>query len=144
MTDIQEQKLLDIAGKAVKHEGKIYDVKNFKENERNLIIFTKQRSFVFQPSQLDAWLETIEIVENSSKAFLPATKPESKSDKVNLQIYEPTESQKAVQNSLLDMLEKVKADPKAIPQAKAICDIANTMVNMEKAQIQLMNLAKNI
>ncbi|WP_417200081.1 hypothetical protein [Bizionia sp.] len=143
MTDIQEKKLLEIVDKTIKYEKKIYDVQSFKENARNLVVFTKQRSFVLSAHQVDEFLDAISIVPNTEPYVpnLPQTKTKE-TNKVNLQIYEPTDSQKAVQSSLLDMLEKVKEDPKAIPQAKAVCEIANTMVSMEKAQIQLMQLAQ--
>lgn len=44
----------------------------------------------------------------------------------------------------MDMLKKVSTSPNAIPQAKAVCDIANTMVNIQKNEIQLIQMVNKI
>lgn len=152
MTEHQIEKLDKLIGVTINYQGKDYLVKNYKNNHGTVVIFTKQRTFNFLTSELDTFLDNIYMpttekntnlgiqVNNQKKnQELPVVE---KAYKTSLAIYEPTESQKEVNKTLLEMLKKVKEDPKAIPQAKAVCEIANTMVNLEKAQIQLMQLAQ--
>lgn len=54
--------------------------------------------------------------------------------------YNPTAENVLVKNALMDMLKKVSTSSSAIPQAKAVCDIANTMVNIQKNEIQLIQM----
>ena len=122
-----------------------FTVNEVKYNRTNSILFTNRRTFNLLKSEIKHFLESIEIIEKK-ESFKATTEdrvlPSVKTEKVNLSVFEPTEAQIKTQEALSTMLDKVLAGEKeAIPQAKAICDIANTMVNMEKSQIQLMQLA---
>lgn len=77
-----------------------------------------------------------EIVERKSNS-VPA---EKFSDQVTG--YAPTEENLKVKSALLDMLDKVTRNPAHIAQAKAVCDIANTMVNIQKNEISLIQMMK--
>ena len=136
-------------GKTFKYEGSNFKLIEVKQNMSKYILKTDRRTFVLTLSELRNFLYDLELVEhqpafvNKSVSLPKAKDPESSPEKtIDLQIYTPTDTQKKIQDSLIAMLEKVQTDPKAIPQAKAICDIANTMVNMEKNQINLMNAVK--
>lgn len=112
----------------------------------NSVLFTDKRTFNFLKSEIKNFLNLIEIIEAKEpfKANLNDNEnlPSTNNQKIDLSVFEPTETQLKTQKALTDMLDKVLAgDKDAIPQAKAVCDIANTMVNMEKSQIQLMQLA---
>ena len=143
-----EQQLESLIGKTIKYENKEHVIQSHKKapNQLTILVFTDRRTFNLDKEQLQDFLTELTVVDKSKEVFIPdASKIETKtseSKKINLQIYEPTDVQKEVQNSLVDMLKLVKDDPKNIPQAKAVCEIANTMVNMEKAQIELMKLAR--
>lgn len=153
MTDKLEQQLLNIRGEYIKYDTKTYGVINFKKMTGSIVIYTDKRTFNFLNSEIDDFLENIEVIEtkqpfkaniaasafniDSSTEKLPTIK-ENKS----LALYQQTDAQKQIQSSLLDMLKKVQENPKIIPQAKAVCEIANAMVNMEKTQIQLLRLSK--
>jgi len=54
--------------------------------------------------------------------------------------YQPSAESIAIKNALSDMLTKVSQSDKYIPQAKAICDISNTMINMQKNEIAIVQL----
>lgn len=117
-----------------------------KYTTTNSVLFTDKRTFNFLKSEIKNFLNLIEIIEakESFKANLNDNEnlPSTNNQKIDLSVFEPTETQLKTQKALTDMLDKVLAgDKDAIPQAKAVCDIANTMVNMEKSQIQLMQLA---
>jgi len=88
------------------------------------------------------------------------TKPAAKSEEKETQVaettvpattmnivvagYNPTEENIQVKNALMDMLKKVSTSSHAIAQAKAVCDIANTMVNIQKNEIQLIQMVNKI
>ena len=137
-----------LIGKTIKYENKEYTVKSHKKapNHLTTLVFTDRRTFNFDEGQLKDFLLELTVLDQSKEMFIPdPSKIQTKNpepEKIDLQIYEPTSTQKEIQTSLVDMLKLVKSDPKHIPQAKAVCEIANTMVNMEKAQIELMKLAR--
>ncbi|WP_026730182.1 hypothetical protein [Flavobacterium denitrificans] len=64
----------------------------------------------------------------------------SDANSIEVSNYKPTKENIIVKETLMDMLKKVAANPSAIPQAKAVCDIANTMVNIQKNEIQLIQM----
>ncbi|MDI6033029.1 hypothetical protein QLS91_08075 [Flavobacterium sp. LB2P84] len=58
--------------------------------------------------------------------------------------YRPNKENIIIKDALMDMLKKVSQSQHAIPQAKAVCDIANTMVNIQKNEIQLIQMANKL
>jgi len=139
-------------------ERKKHNLINYKHNIDTTVIYTDIRTFNILNSELSTFLNQIQIIE-SNEAFKPKKETIMKSieskkqlddlqskskEKVNLTIFEPTEAQIRIQNALVDMLDKVQKNDKYIPQAKAVCDITNAMVNMEKSQIQLLQLASKL
>lgn len=126
---------------------KYFNVTHSKIGGSNTLIFTKERTFNLLNSEVKEFLSSIEIADKMVAELKPIKHNKRKketlpAEKVDLNIFQPSETQKKTQDALTTMLDKVlKGDANAIPQAKAVCDIANTMVNMEKSQIQLMQLA---
>lgn len=83
--------------------------------------------------------------ESQEKENQVTTKSEVQvSNNIEVMNYKPTAENALVKESLMDMLKKVSASPSAIPQAKAVCDIANTMVNIQKNEIQLIQMVNKI
>jgi len=101
------------------------------------------------PEQLtrNEQMENKKIAEESAEkeenkvATTPAT---TDSSEISVTNYQPTKENVIVKETLMDMLKKVSANPSAIPQAKAVCDIANTMVNIQKNEIQLIQMANKL
>lgn len=153
MDDNIKKQLESLVGKTFQLAGweiinkKQFNATNFKQGPSNTVIFTKERTFNLLNSEVQHFLNTIEIADKMVAEFKPKQHKKMKqetlpAEKVDLNIFEPSATQKKTQEALSNMLDKVLAgDANAIPQAKAVCDIANTMVNMEKSQIQLMQLA---
>lgn len=153
MNNTVKQQLENLIGKTFQLGGweiinkKKFNATNFKQGSSNTIIFTKERTFNLLNSEVEHFLNAIEIADKMVAEFKPKQHQKMKqetlpAEKVDLNIFEPSATQKKTQKALSDMLDKViSGDANAIPQAKAVCDIANTMVNMEKSQIQLLQLA---
>lgn len=127
---------------------KQFTVSNHKINASNTILFTDQRTFNLLNSEVEAFLSCIEIIEENKihNAEAPSSSTLPEVTKVDLQLFEATPTQKKTQEALSKMLDKILSDDKevrlaAMPQAKAVCDIANAMVNMEKSQREWVKLA---
>lgn len=58
----------------------------------------------------------------------------------NLQGYTPSAENIELKATLMEMLTKVKNSPEAIPQAREICAIANSMVNIQKTEIEMLKM----
>jgi hypothetical protein len=128
-------------------DNKIYKLNNFRETQSNVILLTDKRTFNLLISEIEDFLEAIEIYKHK-EGFIPTTNtepqnfPSAQKQNINLVNFEATETQKKTQKALSDLIDLVLAgDQTAIPKAKAVCDIANTMVNMEKSQTELIKLA---
>lgn len=150
-TDFNTQ-LDELRNQTFKSENQTYQFISWRKNGDKFILETDRRTFVLFKHELEELLRTIELVKNSKPfvASSPGNKTENTesknlpttSNKISLDIYEPNDTQKELQKSLLNALEKVQLDPKYIPQAKSVCEIANTLINIEKNQINMMNAAK--
>lgn len=152
MNESQIKKLDNLIDKNIKYKEKYYLIKKYKTVNSLLMVITNSTTFNFLPTEIDPFLDELifhEVADITPINWEPTIKEntlpvKSNNTKVDLAVFEPTESQKAIQNSLIEMLEKVKDDPKNIPQAKAVVDIANAMVNMEKTQIQFINTVNKL
>jgi hypothetical protein len=58
--------------------------------------------------------------------------------------FEPTKANEDLKNALLDAIKQVKTDKNFIGQAKAIVDISNAVVNIQRAEHDFIKLTKNI
>lgn len=85
-----------------------------------------------------------EQLECTNENSLITTETTEESNDVAVSNYRPTKENTIVKEALMDMLKKVSSSPHAIPQAKAVCDIANTMVNIQKNEIQLIQMANKL
>jgi hypothetical protein len=154
MTQSFQKELDDLKGVPFKYDNLVFTLNSWRKREGKYILETDRRTFVLFQKELKNFLYKITKVENGT-SWEPKTLPEiplnppedtvedsDEEQKVDLAIYEPTTTQKELQESLMDALKKVQENPNYIPQAKAVCDIGNTIINMEKNQIQLMNAVK--
>lgn len=140
----QHETLLNLLGKTVKYNGVKYKIERFKDNGHTTVIYTDRRTFNFMDAEFVEFVNALNYVNTKVSTFKPSALPETntKPETISLQLYEATDSQKKLTSTLLDMLDKVSTDSAYIAQAKSVCDIANTMVNIEKTQIDLMRLAQ--
>ena len=106
-------------------------------------INTDHTTFKFPATEkeLDDFLECVTVVKGKADKgvilnravktdYVPAKRPEKAEISKN-------ENHLKLETALMDMLDLVKQNKKAIPQAKAICEITTAMVNLEKQQIAL-------
>lgn len=70
--------------------------------------------------------------------FLPIEPEKGKNDAIVLSSI--NENQKSLSKTVMENIEKIKADASYIPQAKAVNDQIKTMIAMAKVEIDLMKL----
>ena len=133
-TEITE-KLDAIVGKEVNYKGKNITIEKWKlVNGVNIVIYT--------PSPLN-FLES-EITEFLESLYEPITKEKKVTEvlvpKNELVHFESTSDNKIIKESLMDALQKVKDNPEYINQAKSVCEIVNSMVNIQKNEIQMLSI----
>nr|WP_315245117.1 hypothetical protein [uncultured Flavobacterium sp.] len=95
-------------------------------------------------------LKTNEKMENQKSAennqpvqqnqALATTQNLPEASDIEISGYRPTQENVQIKQALMGMLSKVSASSSAIPQAKAVCDIANTMVNIQKNEITMIQM----
>lgn len=125
---------------------KTYKVSKIKESASSIAIFTDLRTFNILKSNIPVFLDQIETVENNTTIYKPKTNlNKANLNKVDLTIFEPTEMQKNAENALNSVLEKVLAKEEGSKeQAESVCNVVQTMINMEKSQTQLIKLANKL
>ncbi|WP_425628843.1 hypothetical protein [Cellulophaga lytica] len=134
--------LEDLVGKTINYKGQDFKVHKVKKVSLNQVITTDRRTIVLEPTEVDAFLNQIQIVQ-PKKEFTPTIAPgNNASGKTSLDLYQPTAVQQQVQSSLLTMMDKVMADKENIPQAKSVCEVASTLIKLERNQIDLIRIVQ--
>lgn len=127
-----------MVGKSFHYEKQNIKILKYKEIAGNVCIVTDQRTFQFYPEEFyDNFLNKISDAKEPG-SFSPPSEIEKKSF-----VALPEENLK-IKDTLMEALKKVKEDPSFLLQAKAICEITNTMVNIQKTEIELIKLQKDL
>jgi len=132
MTTQQENQLNKIINNTFIYKGLEYTFLSFKMVNTTLVVKTNKRTLNFLSNEIDNFLSSLTPVVNSNKITVKKSEgiiPE------NVQ-YQKSDIHKKLENALSDMIDKVKDNKDAIPQATAICNITNSVVNLEKQQIK--------
>jgi hypothetical protein len=85
-----------------------------------------------------------EEAETTKENAVATTTTTEEPSGIEVSNYRPNKENIIIKDALMDMLKKVSQSQHAIPQAKAVCDIANTMVNIQKNEIQLIQMANKL
>lgn len=161
------KKFDDIVKKEFQYKGHIIKIQNYKEFSSGTVVVTSDlQNFNLLPNEFEAFFNqlkavdpTIPVVEiNEDKRQFPPAAVESikvhdtadiKEEKVpetsqevtaEAKIYNPIAESKTVKDNLMAMMDLVKRDPKSLPQAKAMVDIANSIVGIQKNEIQVFQM----
>ncbi len=124
--------------------GKSYNYKNedlyfesFKEiTTGKICITTHKKTLTFFESEIPEFLE--ELKECKSLDF--RDKALVSQNTRALAGYTPSAENVEMKATLMEMLSKVKSNPEAIPQAKAACEIVNTIVNVQKTELDMIRM----
>lgn len=125
-------------GATVHYEKQNIKIEKYKEVAGNICVVTNVRTFQFYPEEIQSkFLDKISDAKEEG-SFIPPTAIEKKS------FVALPEENITVKNTILEMLEKIKKDPSSIEQAKAIFLGVNTLVNVQKTEIEMIKLQKDL
>ena len=125
-------------GATVHYEKQNIKIEKYKEVAGNICVVTNVRTFQFYPEEIQSkFLDKISDAKEEG-SFIPPTEIEKKS------FVALPEENTTVKNTILEMLEKIKKDPSSIEQAKAIFLGVNTLVNVQKTEIEMIKLQKDL
>ena len=125
-------------GATVHYEKQNIKIEKYKEVAVNICVVTNVRTFQFYPEEIQSkFLDKISDAKEEG-SFIPPTEIEKKS------FVALPEENITVKNTILEMLEKIKKDPSCIDQAKAIFLGVNTLVNVQKTEIEMIKLQKDL
>lgn len=134
------KQLDEIVNQTIFYKGETFKILKWKLVAGNYCIVTDAKTLQFYPSEIQFQfldkLEDEQAIEVIKK--FPAPK-----EKVTAVILIPEEN-KTIKETLLETLKKVKEDSSYLPQAKAICEVTNAMVNVQKTEIEIIKLQDKI
>lgn len=136
-----KNKLDQLIGGSFIHLGKTITINSYKQLDNSLIILkTNIKTFNFYTTEIDSFLKgltpVLETLPNNSLNKGDQL-PSSNLIPGKIEIFK-SETHIKLETSLNNMIDKVMDDKKHVPQARALCDIANTMINLEKQQINFL------
>ena len=125
------------------YKGKTLTIKSFKEVSGTYVLLTNGQTLTCYSSELENLIRQLVLVKTSTQTQVAVT--EDKLPEVPVQFtYQKSQTHTKLENALSAVLDEVKADEKAIPKAKALCEIANAMINVEKQQLAFLKATKQI
>lgn len=135
-----KQEFERLNGLRLQYKGQQMIISGVKVNRDKLSIFTDVRTFVLFPSEADAMLEEIEVIGDVIETT-ETIGPES-SAKVVMSGYSSNADK--VTEALMAQLEIISKSDKIVQsqldKAKAMSQLANTLVNVEKVKLEYLNL----
>ncbi len=157
MSEENNKLLEDLVGKEKVYKGKKIVIISFKEVGQIITIKTSARTITFLPSDLKDFIYDLEDPKENYKPLIlkktiietaksPNMLPEKTNEPKEIVIngYKPSAENIQLKESLMNVLKEINEEPteEKRMKAKSICDVANTMVNIQKAEISLINAVK--
>lgn len=150
-----QKNLNKLEGKAFKYCGNTYEVTEIKIVNHKAVIKTSRQTFVKTPSELDAFMDDIEFVKLEKKEASPANgidlsawKPEKKLvdglTVFNAEVVAAESAAQKLSNKLMDVFDSLADKPteESYKKASAMVNVANSIVNVQMAQIKFLSLKK--
>lgn len=133
MTTETIDQLNAIVGKTFNYKGKNITIDKYKD-------VSGTNTVIFAPGPMN--FLNHEIPEFLENLFDPVEKPKTDAQvlvpKKDLVVFEPTAENKTIKETLMATLQKVKDDPLYIPQAKAVCEVVGSLIDVQKNEIQML------
>lgn len=138
-----------LIGKTVSYENKNVKIDRYKVvSGTNVIVYLDGRPKNFYIEEVEKFLKELKDPGTlEKKPFMPTLQQSLDENPTTAVINEPdtaTTQSKTIKDSLIEMMELVKKDAVNIPQAKAMLDIANAIVNVQKTELQAIELRNRI
>lgn len=141
MTDIVNNRLSMLVGKTVTFKGKEHFIERYKSiSTGKICVFTHLETLTFLDSEVELFLNEVSDPKDKDFRTTALVSPVSNM----LSRYQPSAENVELKASLMEMLAQVKKSPEKIEQAKSVVSIANTMVNIQKTEIEIIKLANKL
>lgn len=138
MDNATKTQLDGFIGATVHYEKQNITIKKYKEVAGCICIVTDGRTLQFYPNEVqEKFIDKISDAKESGD-FTPPSEIEKKA------FVALPEENVTLKQSLMEALKKVKEDPGYLQQAKAMCDITNALVNIQKTEIEMIKLSKEL
>lgn len=150
-----QENLNKLSGKAFKYCGSTYQVIEIKIVNYKAVVKTNRQTFVKTESELDVFMEDIEFVQLEKKEAstangidLSAWKPKKKLvdglTVFNAEVVAAESAAQKLSNKLMDVFDSLSDSPteESYKKASAMVNVANSIVNVQMAQIKFLSLKK--
>jgi hypothetical protein len=134
-----ESKLEEMVGKKYDTGDRIGIVQKWKFLQPNFIIITSVKTFVYNRSNVEEYINDWKLIENET-SFIPSNSIKNNSVTTAKDLYDTNTNYKTVQNKLLEMMESIsnpEASANTLAKANSICNVANTMISLERLNLQV-------
>lgn len=146
MSLMKLQKLID-SGDSLSYRDKVAVIKSFedKHGQYEITVVLDGKPTIFTKKDENAiglWLDSFSIavkIYEEEIEVKPKLLPAIKHRPDVVELY--NENKGTLMNMskmLLEDIERVRSDPKYVPQAKQVCNSINAIVNITKLQVQLL------
>lgn len=127
-----KDKLDALVGTTVKFAGDNYHVQKWKIIGGNYCVVTDKRTLQFYPDEVQR--KFLNVIASPDQVA-----PKQEQVYTSNQLVIPSENS-TIKESLLEVLKRVKDDPGYIDQAKGVCNVVNTLVSIQKVEIEMHKL----
>jgi hypothetical protein len=137
MNQFKEQ-LDSIVGKTFSYKNENIIITKYKDvNGTNVVVFCNDRPKNFLYSEIQTFLSDLRDPFDKV-SFSPAISIPTQ----EITTFQPTKDNQTLKETLMETLEKVKKDPKYIPQAHAVCNVVAQMVNIQKEELKMIQILR--
>lgn len=162
MTQEIKVKFDTLVGKTILYKDVVVKINTWKGfDSGTVIVIGDTKTFNLLPNEVQSFFLNLVFVDpttqveekNKDKNQFPKPSPtkiipmqETKTNEqvatttTEAQIINPVQESVKIKTNLLEMMEKVKQDPKCLPQAKAMVEIANSIVGVQKNEIEIFKM----
>ena len=145
MTDQIKDQLDQLINKKFNYQGKDIKITRYKNVTGLIVVFTDSLTYNFRVEEIQEFINSLRpILQNDKKVTKHVEVSPPEKSPQSLVTYSKSPTHIKLESSLSDMIDKVITDKSAIPQAVALCNIANTMVNIEKQQINFLKATNQL
>jgi len=144
MTQEIQNKLDALIDNKYTYRGLVFTINKYKSVSGNVVVFTTVRTFNLLVNEVDEFIDSLVPFTEKRAVVVPQSKTVDEVTVPDMVTYQKSATHIKLEDSLKTMIDKVMVDKDAIPQATALCNIANTMVNLEKQQLNFLKTTNQL
>lgn len=143
---IQETKdqLEALIGNTYIYKNKTITIKSYKDINGTIAILTDKQTITKYNTEIKKFVSELKYIKSNVLEKPTSHLPVKKQNISVSYSFQKSEIHTKLENAISDMIDKVQGNKEAIPQAKALCDLANATVNIEKQQLNFLKATNQI